>query len=100
MTYRFDSRLEFASTIPSTFYNDASALAAENRTIFARTWQLAGHEEQVRERGQFFTANVGGEPLLIVRGDDGSVRAMSNVCRHRAGPVAKGAGKRPSLQCS
>jgi choline monooxygenase len=99
MTYRFEPRLTFASTIPSTYYNDAEALTAENRTIFCRTWQLIGHEEQVRESGQFFTTNVGGEPLLIVRGDDGEVRALSNVCRHRAGPVAKGAGKRPSLQC-
>ncbi|HEY6843945.1 MAG TPA: SRPBCC family protein [Thermoanaerobaculia bacterium] len=100
MTYRFDSRLEFASTIPSSYYNDAGALAAENRTIFARTWQLVGHEDQVRERGQFLTANVADEPVLIVRGDDGMIRAMSNVCRHRAGPVAKGPGKRASLQCS
>ncbi|HLJ74772.1 MAG TPA: (2Fe-2S)-binding protein, partial [Thermoanaerobaculia bacterium] len=74
MTYQFDSRLEFASTIPSSYYNDAAALTAENRTIFARTWQLVGHEDQVRERGQFFTANLAGEPLLIVRGDDGTVR--------------------------
>ena len=94
-----DPRLPFASTLPSSCYIDAAALAAENRAIFARTWQLVGHEDQVRERGQFFTATVADEPLLIVRGDDGALRAMSNVCRHRAGPVAKGSGKRASLQC-
>ena len=99
MTYRFEPRLAFASTIPSNFYNDATVLSAENRSIFARTWQLVGHENQVCERGQFFTTVVAGEPLLIVRGDDAEVRALSNVCRHRAGPVAKGAGKRASLQC-
>ncbi len=99
MTYRFEPRLSLASTIPSNYYNDAAVLAAENRSIFARTWQLAGHEEQVRQRGQYFTATVADEPVLIVRGDDDEVRAMSNVCRHRAGPVAKGAGKRTSLQC-
>ncbi|HEX7832008.1 MAG TPA: SRPBCC family protein, partial [Thermoanaerobaculia bacterium] len=49
--------------------------------------------------GQFFTTTVADEPLLIVRGNDGVVRAMSNVCRHRAGPIAKGEGKRPVLQC-
>src|SRR5207245_1381660 len=88
----------FASTIPSTYYNDPAVLGAENRSIFARAWQLAGREEQVRDRGQFFTAIVAGEPLLIVRGDDGELRALSNVCRHRAGPVAAGEGKRPVLQ--
>ncbi|MGZ7032566.1 MAG: aromatic ring-hydroxylating oxygenase subunit alpha, partial [Thermoanaerobaculia bacterium] len=99
MSYRFDPRLAFASTIPSRFYTDASYLAEENRNVFARTWQLVGHAEQVRQPGQFFTAKIAGEPLLIVRGTDDVLRAMSNVCRHRAGPVAKGAGKRPVLQC-
>ena len=99
MTYRYDSRLSFASTLPASYYNDASVLAAEKRNIFGRTWQLVGRAEQVREPGQFFTAVVADEPLLIVRGNDGELRALSNVCRHRAGPVAKGEGKRPVLQC-
>src|SRR5438067_13706527 len=99
MTYRYEPKLARASTIPSNYYHDAEVLTAENRTIFGRTWQLVGHNEQVRENGQFFVANIAGDPLLIVRGDDGEVRALSNVCRHRAGPVAKGSGKRPSLQC-
>ena len=99
MSYRFDSRLSFASTLPSSYYTDAGVLAGENRNIFGRTWQLAGRLDQVREAGQFFTAVVGDEPLLIIRGNDGELRALSNVCRHRAGPVARGEGKRPVLQC-
>ena len=99
MNYRFDPRLPFASTIPSRYYIDSSVLGDENDRVFGRTWQLVGHAEQVREAGQFFTARVAGEPLLIVRGNDGELRALSNVCRHRAGPVARGSGKRPVLQC-
>ncbi|HEX9160422.1 MAG TPA: aromatic ring-hydroxylating dioxygenase subunit alpha [Thermoanaerobaculia bacterium] len=99
MTFRFDHRLEFASTLPSSCYIDRAVLEQEQRKIFATTWQLAGRAEQVREPGQYFTAALAGEPLLIVRGNDNALRAMSNVCRHRAGPVAKGEGKRPVLQC-
>jgi len=99
MTWSFDSRLEFASTIPSRFYIDGNVLDQELRDVFGATWQLAGRAEQVREPGQFFTTTIGAEPVLIVRGNDGVLRAMSNVCRHRAGPVAKGEGKRPVLQC-
>ena len=98
-TYQFDSRLAFAATIPSGYYTEPSFLHAENRTVFGRTWQLAGRAEQVREPGSFFTTSVAGEPLLIVRGSDGEVRALSNVCRHRAGPVAKGEGKKNVLPC-
>ena len=97
--YRFDSRLAFARTIPSRYYFDPAVLEAENRNVFARSWQLAGRADQVREPGQFFTTAIAEEPLLIVRGNDGVLRALSNVCRHRAGPVAKGEGRRPVLQC-
>ncbi len=97
--YRFDPRLAFARTIPSHYYVDPAVLAAENRNIFARTWQLAGRAGQVRDAGQFFTTTIADEPVLVVRGADGELRALSNVCRHRAGPVAKGEGKRPVLQC-
>src|SRR5438046_3572979 len=99
MNWTFEPRLERASTIPARYYTDAAMGGDENRSIFARTWQLAGRAEQVAEPGQFFTTTVADEPLLVVRGNDGIVRAMSNVCRHRAGPVAKGEGKRPVLQC-
>ncbi|MEK6375027.1 MAG: aromatic ring-hydroxylating dioxygenase subunit alpha [Acidobacteriota bacterium] len=97
--YRFDSNLARAATIPSRYYVDPAVLQSEHRSLFARTWQLAGRAEQVRGAGAFFTTSVAGEPLLIVRGADDELRALSNVCRHRAGPVAKGEGKRPVLQC-
>lgn len=94
-----DPRLEYASTLPSRYYLEADVLREENRNIFARTWQLVGNAAQVREPGQFFTTVVADEPVLVVRGTDGVLRAMSNVCRHRAGPIARGEGKRPVLQC-
>src|ERR1051326_5396571 len=99
MTWTYDSRLAHASTLPSNFYFDEAVLRDENRKVFARTWQLVGQLEQVRDAGQYFTTTIANEPLLIVRGNDGVLRAMSNVCRHRAGPIAKGEGKRPVLQC-
>jgi choline monooxygenase len=99
MNWHLDPRLAHASTLPARYYNDSAVLDAENRNVFGRTWQLAGRLEQVRDAGEYFTTTIAGEPVLVVRGADGVLRAMSNVCRHRAGPVAKGEGKRPVLQC-
>ena len=65
----------------------------DQERIFEEYYQLAGNSAQVREAGQFFTTTIADEPLLIVRGNDGVLRAMSNVCRHRAGPIARGEGK-------
>ena len=94
-----DPRLEHASTLPSHLYTDPAVLETELRQLFGRTWQFVGHASQAGDAGAYFTTTVGIEPLLVVRGNDGVLRAMSNVCRHRAGPVAKGMGKRPVLQC-
>lgn len=99
MTWQFEPNLARASTLPSNSYVDPAVLEREQRAIFGRTWQLVGRAEQVAEPGGYFTAQIANEPLLIVRGNDGELRALSNVCRHRAGPIAKGEGKRPVLQC-
>jgi choline monooxygenase len=94
-----DRDVASASTVPSRFYTDPEALELEYARIFARTWQLVGRSADVASAGQYFTEEIAREPLLIARGRDGVLRAMSNVCRHRAGPIASGAGTRPVFQC-
>ena len=56
---------------------------AEWDKIWTRTWQIAGVAAQVKEPGDFLTAELGPERILCVRGDDGEVRAFYNVCQHR-----------------
>ena len=94
-----DEALPRAATIPSWCYTDPATEAGERDRIFARTWQLVGREDQVASPGAHFTAEVAGEPLLVVRGNDGRLRALSNVCRHRAGPVAEGEGSCGAFRC-
>ena len=98
--YAFNPDLSAASTPPASWYLDPAALDHEKKAIFGSTWQLVGHTDQVREPGDYFTCTVSEEPLVVARGGDGIVRAFSNVCRHRAGPVARGGGNRKSLQCA
>ncbi|HYE76090.1 MAG TPA: SRPBCC family protein, partial [Blastocatellia bacterium] len=68
-------------------------------SVFSRTWQLVGRTEQVSKPGDYFTAMIGREPIIVVRRADEKLRALSNVCRHRAGPVATGEGNRKVFQC-
>ncbi len=79
--------LEEASTIPASWYIDERIAALERRTTFARTWQLVGRVDQLREAGQYITCELAGEPILVVRGDDGVLRGFFNVCRHHAAAV-------------
>jgi choline monooxygenase len=96
--FDFEADITHASTIPSRCYTEPVFLALEEERVFGRTWQLAGRTDQVAESGQFFTAEIGNESIVVLR--DGEVlRGFHNICLHRAGPVAHGCGKRQTLQC-
>lgn len=87
-------------TLPTTWYTDAVYYAREQEAIFRRAWQYVGLAEQVAQAGDFFTTQVAGVPLVIVRDAAGTVRAFVNVCRHRGSVlVGQECGQRTTLQC-
>jgi choline monooxygenase len=87
-------------TLPARAYVERDVFEAELEAVFARAWIFACPERVVAEPGSFATANVAGEPVAVVRGDDGELRALSNVCRHRAMQILSGAGRCPKvLRC-
>jgi choline monooxygenase len=94
-----DSDIARAWTLPSYLYTETAAFAAEKERIIARSWQVVGHRNQAAEAGDYFTTELVGEPLLIVRGSGGELRGFYNVCRHRAGPPAEGCGSRKLFRC-
>lgn len=92
--------LERAHTIPGTWYHDLEIAELERRFVFGGSWQVAARTDQVARPGCFATADLAGEPILIVRGDDGVLRAFFNVCRHRAARVMEPAeGCADRLRC-
>ena len=86
-------------TLPFDWYSDPAVLRLERERIFRRTWQYAGRTDQVAEPGAFFTCDLGGIPIVVVRDEQDGLRAFLNVCRHRGSLVCEGEGKRASLQC-
>jgi choline monooxygenase len=92
--------VERARTIPALWYRDAELAELEKRAVFGATWQFAGRAALVAEPGSFFTTDIAGEPILVVRDEKGVLRAFANVCRHRAAPVVTEAtGKATRLRC-
>ncbi len=84
-------------TLPPQAYTDQGLFELEVETIFKREWLLVGRANDIPDPGDWFTMQVVDDPLLIVRGNDGVIRALSNVCRHRYMPIAldeKGSDKR------
>src|SRR5687768_4078886 len=86
-------------TIPFDWYSDPAVLRLERERIFRQTWQYAGRTDQVAEPGAFFTCDLAGIPVVVVRDEHGGLRGFLNVCRHRGSLVCEGEGKRASLQC-
>jgi len=97
--FDIDPQIECAWTLPAHLYVDPAVAADENDRIFSRTWQVVGHHDQVANAGGYFTTELIGEPLVIVRGADHKLRGFYNVCRHRAGPPAQGCGSRILFRC-
>jgi choline monooxygenase len=92
--------LERARTIPAAWYHDPQLFALEKRAVFGAVWQPVARPEQLGEPGAFVATDIGGEPILFVRGDDGALRGFFNVCRHRAAPILTApCGKTSRLRC-
>ena len=88
-----------AYSLPGSFYTDADWLRFECETLFARDWFCVGREEEIASPGDYFTYQHIDESILVVRGRDGVVRALSNVCRHRGMLVASGSGNARKFMC-
>ena len=81
-------RLE--ATLPRDSYTSPEFFAREREGIFGREWVLVGREEALPQTGDCLEAKVLGESLIIVRGEDGTLRAFFNVCRHRGSTLIQG----------
>ena len=68
---------------------DPEIYQIELERIFARCWLFLGHESQIPEPGDYMTAYMGEDPILVCRGNDGTVRAFLNSCRHRGMKVCR-----------
>jgi choline monooxygenase len=81
-------------------YTDPAVLEAEQELIFERTWQLAGHIGSLPRPGSYITSRAGNQPVLVVRDEDGQLRAYRNVCRHRASRLLSGSGQcKAAIRC-
>jgi Rieske 2Fe-2S family protein len=69
------------------FYADPALFRHDLDRLILRHWSCVGHASMAAAPGDFFTAEIGGESLIVARGQDGELRTLVNVCRHRGSRV-------------
>ncbi len=72
-----------AHSLPREFYTDLAVYQRDLERVWYRQWIFAGHIAEVQNPGDYLTVQIGEYNLLVVRGADGVIRALHNVCRHR-----------------
>lgn len=91
--------IEHANTLPPLCYTDAGFFDFEKRALFDHEWLCVGRIDWLPNPGDFYTTTVVNEPIVVVHDRDGTIRAMSSVCQHRAMLVAEGAGNTRTFTC-
>ncbi len=80
------------------FYTDPAIFEFDMQRMLLRHWFCAGHVSSIPRPGDYLTADLGAESVIIVRNAGGEVRALLNVCRHRGSRILAGCGKVPSAR--
>lgn len=86
-------------SLPPAAFTSEEFFEFEKEAIFGHEWFCIGRATDIPNRGDYFTVEVIGEQLLVVRQRDGGIRVQSNVCRHRAMKVAEGSGNARRFKC-
>jgi phenylpropionate dioxygenase-like ring-hydroxylating dioxygenase large terminal subunit len=88
-----------AWTMPGAFYRSPEFLALECERLFMREWICIGRVEEVERPGDYLAVEILQEPVVVMHGIDGRIRAFSNVCRHRGMTIARNQGNAKGLVC-
>jgi glycine betaine monooxygenase A len=87
-------------SLPRPFYGHETVYRADLEQIWRKGWLFAGHACEIRNPGDWLTLQVETDSLIVIHGEDGAVRALHNVCRHRGSQiVAPGRGSTKRLVC-
>jgi len=75
--------VEDARGLANHWYTDPQRFAEERAAVFAANWAGLGFAADVPGPGDARPIDFLGQPLLMVRGRDGTLRVFQNICRHR-----------------
>ncbi|MED5544718.1 MAG: aromatic ring-hydroxylating dioxygenase subunit alpha [Pseudomonadota bacterium] len=91
--------IDRAVRIGNEAYVSPDYARAEAERLWPRVWQIACREEEIAAPGDYVTYDIAEDSVIVVRGQDGEVRAFHNLCRHRGRRLTEGCGNRKGFTC-
>ncbi|GIS88660.1 MAG: hypothetical protein CM1200mP18_13700 [Gammaproteobacteria bacterium] len=71
------------SALPNAAYTDSKFFDLEQNSLFKKTWVFATFVHKLSDIGDLLPVEVAGQPILLAKSDESTIRAFHNVCRHR-----------------
>ena len=88
-----------AETLPAWCYRSEAFFRRELERVFRPAWRFVGRADELPEAGDYLCAWTAAGPALVVRGEDGTIRAFANACRHRGAALVAESGHCKSFVC-
>ena len=85
--------------LPAAAYFEESWLRQEKLKLFGASWLYAGQAAELGPTGSYKTITAGLDELVVVRNQEGELKAFHNVCRHRGAQLVQGTGQCSTLVC-
>ena len=90
---------EQARAMPTSVYTSEKFVEAELKHVFSKDWYCVGRADALSKTGDYVTAELAGQPIVVLRDADHQLRAMSNVCLHRMSTLLQGRGNAKTIVC-
>jgi len=90
---------EQARAMPTSVYTSEDFVEAELKHVFGKDWYCVGRADALSKTGDYVTAELAGQPIVVLRDADHQLRAMSNVCLHRMSTLLQGRGNAKTIVC-
>ncbi|MEM7198333.1 MAG: Rieske (2Fe-2S) protein, partial [Pseudomonadota bacterium] len=94
-----DGQKTLPSILPAQCYYDEALANLEQTQIFAHAWQCLGRVDDIPKRGDYICDHLGADPIFVIRGHDETIKAFSNICRHRMTSLLQGTGNTRVITC-
>jgi len=91
--------LNECESLPRWCFTSEEFYRREVERIFLKVWNFVGRADEIPKPGDYFTLDIAGEPIIVIRDKDGAPRAFANTCQHRGAKLLFGKGNVRAIKC-